>query len=327
MYLKSLLVITTTILSVLFMFPFSTEAISESAIFMKISPENPAPGENVNISLSSYTANLDTVLIMWSLNGSTTSSGNGKKTFSTRVGEVGSTTSIVATIFLPDGEIEKRVTLRPSSLTLLWQAHDSYTPPFYRGKALPGADTDIKVVAMPELQNTINYTSHKNLTYEWKKDYNNDQEASGYGNNYIIYTNDYLERVNTIGVTATTIDQKYSSSGQVSIPSFKPKLSFYRVDSKLGTLFNKEISGTHFINEQDVIRAVPYFMSPKNIQVPTLVFRWYINDNLMNISNLYKTKIPLKVGEGISGKSKLRLEIEDSTRIFQTASKEINVEF
>ena len=37
-------------------------------------------------------------------------------------------------------------------MVLLWQANDSYVPPFYKGKALPGADTKIKIVAMPEIR-------------------------------------------------------------------------------------------------------------------------------------------------------------------------------
>jgi len=33
-------------------------------------------------------------------------------------------------------------------MVLLWQADDSYVPPFYEGKALPSPNSEIKVVAM-----------------------------------------------------------------------------------------------------------------------------------------------------------------------------------
>ena len=40
-----------------------------------------------------------------------------------------------------------------------------------------------------------------------------------------------------------------------------------------------------------------------------------------------KNVIPLRVEGGVSGVSKLRLEIENTDKIFESASKEINIEF
>ena len=112
-------------------------------------PSNPAPYEETSITLKSYADNLDSVLISWSVNGKTTASGIGKKSFSITAPAAGAETNVVATISLPDAPIETKITIKHSVMILLWQATDSYVPPFYRGKELPTAESEVKVVAMP----------------------------------------------------------------------------------------------------------------------------------------------------------------------------------
>jgi len=309
-------------------FSSNAQAQSSSAsILVRVLPENPSPNQNVTINLSSYLSNLDTVLITWSVNGARIISETGQKTFSTTVGAAGTDTRILATIHLPAGIIEKRITLRPSNLNILWEALDSYVPPFYKGKALPVLDSEIKVVAMPEIISGSTMTNSKNMSYAWRKDYSNEQSASGYGKNYFIYVNDYLESSNNIEVTASTTDQRFTSKGSIDIGTFSPKISFYRKDAKMGILFNRELEASHRIQGEEIVVAVPYFISPKQIQIPSLVFTWSINGTPTTNQIGNKHIMPLKTVDGVTGTSRLRLDIENRNKIFQTASKEINIEF
>ncbi len=182
--------------------PFRIFAVSPSVIEVKLTPENPSPNENTRITLSSYLSNLDNVLISWFVNGKKVSSGIGEKSLSVNAPAALSETTVRALVALPDGEIEKKVLIRPSVMVLLWQALDSYVPPFYRGKALPSIGSEIKVVAMPEIKNKTRTVNPRNMTYAWKNNYTNDAEGSGYGKNFFVYTNDYLESSDNIGVTA-----------------------------------------------------------------------------------------------------------------------------
>ena len=302
-------------------------AVEPSSILVNMAPENPAPLENTVISLKSFSANLDSILISWFINGKNVSSGIGKKSFSVTAPTIGSETSIFVSIFLPDGKIEKRIVIRPSVMVLLWQANDSYVPPFYKGKALPVADSEIKVVAMPEIKTVGGLIDSKNMTYSWKKDYNNMSEDSGYGKNFFIYINDYLENSNNIGVIASTTDQKYSSEANINIGIALPKILFYKKDNGLGTIWEQTLKDRHKIQDDEVIVAAPYFITPKDIRNPTLIFNWLINNNPINIQNFPKNLIPLRTQAGISGVSSLKLQIENKNKIFQTASKEINIEF
>ncbi len=302
-------------------------AQSSSSVFVSMIPPNPAPYENTSIVLSSYVYNLDSVLISWSVNGKTIASGTGKKSFLTTAPAIGRETNVVATISLPDGAIETKVTIRPSVMVLLWQADDSYVPPFYKGKALPTPDSEVKVVAMPEIRTSSGLADSKNMTYAWKKDYTNNVDGSGYGKNFFLYINDYLEDSNNISVTASTLDQKYSNQANINIGMTQPKILFYKKDNNIGTIWEKILTNPYKIQGPEIVEAVPYFISPKEIQNPKLVWNWSINDNIVNTQDLKKNIMPLQAQSGISGTSKLRLEIENRDKIFQTTSKEISIEF
>jgi len=304
-----------------------TSLAASADIFIETIPANPNPDEDVLVTLSSYTDNLDTVPISWFINGKALSSGVGKKSFSLRAPKAGSTTTVSANISLPEGIAEKSVVIRPSTMALLWQANDSYAPPFYKGKALPSLGSEIKVVAMPEIKNSSGLVNSKNLVYSWQKNYENSVEDSGYGKNFMIYTGDYLDDSNNVGVTVSTIDGKYSASGTVDMPTLEPKIVFYTNDAVYGTLWERALADTERIDGSGIITAVPYFISPKELLHPSLIWNWFINDSRISISGSKKNSIPLQVQTGVTGISRLRLNIENKDKIFQTANKEINIEF
>ncbi len=328
MRLKFFLITSITLLALFtIVLPFKAEAASSSSILVNVAPENPAPNENVSITLNSYANNLDSVLITWSVNGKNVSSGIGKKSFLVNAPLAGEETSVVASISLPDGTIDTRIMIRPSVMVLLWQANDSYVPPFYKGKALPTLDSEIKVVAMPEIKNGSQMVSPSNMTYSWKKDYTNNVDGSGYGKNSFLYVNDYLENSNNISVIASTIDQKYSSSASIDIGATEPKILFYKNDAILGTIWEQALADGHRIQGDEVLEATPYFISPNDIRIPTLTWDWFINDSMINVTGFRKNLIPLKVQAGVSGTSKIKLKISNTYKIFADTSKEISVEF
>jgi hypothetical protein len=302
-------------------------AASPSSILVDVSPESPAPGENVNITLSSYANNLDTVPISWSVGGRTVSSGVGMKTFSLIAPAAGAESRVVATISLPDGNIQKVVLVRPTLMVLLWEATDSYVPPFYKGKALPTPDSQIKVVAIPEIRNGGQTVNPKNMAYSWKKNSTNDSTASGYGKNSYSYTNDYLEEMESVSVVATTTDQKYSAEGQITVSAYQPKILFYKHDESLGTLWERAIPNGYVIEGNEIIEAAPYFISPEDLRVPSLVWEWSINDVYVPVNEIRKTILPLKADPGASGTSLIKLLVTNKYKLFSEARGEVKLNF
>jgi hypothetical protein len=307
--------------------PFKARAASSSSILVNMVPENPAPNEKVNITLNSYAANLDSVLISWFVNGKNTSSGIGKKSFSLNAPSAGGETKITATISLPDGAIDTNIIIRPSAMTLLWQAQDSYVPPFYKGKAMPSAESSVKIVAMPEIKSGSSLVDPRNMTYSWKKDYTNNVDGSGYGKNAFTFINDYLDDSNNVSVVASTTDQKYSSQANINVPTFQPKILFYKNDLNMGTLWEQALLDGHRIYGDEIIEASPYFISPGDIRIPLLNWTWSINDFQIDTTGNRKNLLPVKVQSGLSGTSIINLSIENIYKITGAISEEINVEF
>ncbi len=301
----------------------TTHAQSASDISTQIIPENPAPGESVTINLSSYSIDLNSNTITWLVNGKNVQSGIGKKSYTLTAGTAGSETTITIRV----NDLETKIIIKPSVMVVLWQADDSYVPPFYKGKALPTPDSTVKIVAMPEIKVGSGYLSPKNMTYSWRKDFTNDEQASGYGRNYFSYISDYLDASNYIEVNAISVDGKYSSTSNTTVGTFQPKLLFYKNDENIGTKFENTITDGHTIVDKEILFAAPYFISPQDIRNPRLLWNWSINGGQITNFGLQKNLLPLQVQSGVSGTSTVKLEIENMDKVFQTATKEINVTF
>lgn len=308
--------------------PLEVGAISPNSIYVEAVPKSPDPNENTTITLSSYLADLDSSTITWFTDGKNVLSGIGKKSFVLNAPSAGEEINVVAKIVLPDGTIEKSILIRSStSMTLLWQAESSYVPPFYKGRTLPSPGSQIKIVAMPEIKSGTQAVGSKNFVYSWKKDFTNNPDGSGYGKNYFIYTGDYLDDSNTIDVSASTTDGKYSLVAGIEVPTFSPKIVFYKEDLALGTLWEKSIESGYKITGKEIIRAVPYFVSLKDIYSPLLLWNWYLNDATVGIVDADKSLLPLAAKEGVSGSAKVRLEINNWDKLFENPRKEIRIDF
>ncbi|MFI5206255.1 MAG: hypothetical protein ACHQVK_04930, partial [Candidatus Paceibacterales bacterium] len=125
------------VISMVFMLPLKLGAVAPTAISVDIAPLNPSPGEDTTITLGSYTNNLDNILISWFVNGKKVSSVIGEKAFSVKAPSATTTTTVKAVMAFPDGAVEKNINIKSSVTILLYEAMDSYVPPFYRGKAMP----------------------------------------------------------------------------------------------------------------------------------------------------------------------------------------------
>jgi hypothetical protein len=317
-----MLIIATGVLS-----PSKANASSPSDINVITAPENPSPNQNVTITLSSYVDDLNSVLISWSVNGKNSAKGIGDTSFSLTAPALGGKTTVTAVISLADGDLNETILVKPSIITMLWQADDSYVPPFYKGKALPSPDSEIKVVALPEIKNGSSFVNPTNMTYDWQLDQTNDQNNSGYGKNSFTYVSDYLDNSNNVSVTASTLDQNSSVDGSVDVSTVSPKIDFYVNDPTLGTIWEQALSDGHQVLGNEIIQAAPYFISPKDIRIPFLTFTWSINDEQIAVPTYSNNLLPLQLQNGVHGTSKIDLTVNNVHDLVQTVSKEINVNF
>src|SRR5258708_975218 len=93
------------------------EGVPKPEIDITMSPENPGPNETVQISIVSYTTDINAASISWQLNGVTKLAGKGKKSFSFSTGSTNTNTSLNIFITTVEGDnITKTVNIRPAGI-------------------------------------------------------------------------------------------------------------------------------------------------------------------------------------------------------------------
>lgn len=303
------------------------QAVSDSDITVSVSPQIPGPLTDVTITLSSLSVDLNVADIAWTAGGSTVLTGLGRKNYSFKTGTVGTTTTIEATIDVRGTPtITKRITITPLEVDLLWEAVDSYVPPFYKGKALFSSEGTIKVVAIPNIR-SISGTrlTPGDFTYNWKRNYTSEPLQSGYAKNTFLFRHSYLNPEEKIDVSIANPKGGEQASKSIAVSATTPRLFFYSSDPEQGIEYNKTIDTNNYVlvgNNGLVLVAEPYFFSSKTLASGDLSFSWSVNDRPEVSSGAKNTFSILPENTGLA---KLKLEVSNKAKLFQSGSKTINL--
>jgi hypothetical protein len=236
----------------------------------------PLPNTDITVSAESSITDIGTAHVTWYINDRKAESGTGMTTFTTKLGEVGSVTTIKAVAVTRLGEtLSGSKTFRPASVDLVWES-GSYTPPFYKGKALVTAGSPIRVVALPQLSgSSLNDTQY---TFTWTIDGKVLSNESGFGKNVLSVNATVANRPLVIGVTVSTADKRISAKNAITIRSTQPTLIVYPFNVAYGTMLNRAITDTIAMTEQEIsFSAVPYFTSASNFS-----YQWSVNNTRIN---------------------------------------------
>lgn len=318
-----------SILIFFMLFAFIAHAeVRESDIILSTSPKYPSPNQHVTATISTNATDLNKANISWSIGGKEIISAIGKKTFIFDMGSIGESISIQAKIDTVDGQsITKNILSTPAEVDMLWEGDDSYVPPFYKGKTLVSEEGTFKVVAIPNMTTKYGHMTPENLSYAWTKDNSGQPNDSGWGKNYLIFKNSFLDDKNVIEVTASDLSGDTSTVGKITLSTTNPEIVFYKNDLKLGILYNNTIGdGFNLDTGGATFIAEPYFFSPKNIDSPNLNFDWVINGSQTSTPTP-KNVLSIKPNPNESGTAKIRLTITNIKTLSQTLTKEFNVNF
>jgi len=318
----TLLVITCPLIS------HGQSAITGNNLEMTMTPENPQPLQNVKINLQSFSYDLDRSKITWSVNGAVKRTEIGLKVFNLEAGKNGQKTIIKVSVVTPDNEVkEMEVFFIPSVVDIIYEAI-SYTPPFYKGKALNPSQGMVRVTAVPELIKADGAkVPAQNIVYSWKKDGMVEQSASGVGKNSFTFTGTIPVRDSIIEVNASSLDGNIYASNQVKITNISPEIIFYENSLVYGVMMNKAIKDTvNMQTDEFSVVAVPYFFSTGYATSPDLTYNWSMNgqntDN-QDPKNSFSSKID-KVSSGVAN---IALKIINAGRFLQSANSDYNINF
>jgi hypothetical protein len=289
-------------------------------------PENPGPNEKVLVNITSFGTNLDAANIIWKINGKTQSSGTGIKSFTFTVGGMNSSTKLdIIVNTIDSGTIQKSIDIKPSSVDLIWQS-DSFTPPFYKGKALFSYQNKITFIAMPHITGNNGEIPSKSLIYKWTLNGQVKQSDSGYGKNTYSFIGPLLSRPLSIQVEVSSADGGGSAYNHTTVTPVDPSIILYRKDPLNGIEFQKALLGNADLNGSEItITGMPYFFGLSS-QNSDLAYKWSINNVPIGNSPSDTTEV-FRKQEGVDGTSRISLSIENNVKILQLASVSFNLNF
>ena len=291
-------------------------------------PPNPQANQDVTLQAQSFLLNLGSADISWSLDGKKAQSGVGMTTFKFTTKDVGQTTTVDISI-LPIGgsPINKSLTITPSSIDILWEATDSATPPFYKGKALPTTQSVLKFVAIPNIKTSTGLlVSQDNLIYSWTKDYDLDKDASGYGRDTYIINMPITDDSESVGVTAEQRGGGLSAEGHINTKTFDPKVVWYLTSALYGPQFERSIDNNYPVTSNDVsIFAEPYYASPKDITDNSLSYAWTLNDQTLDAQTPPNVLFLHRDNTNV-GNANISLVIENSQKYLQELKSSLTLD-
>jgi hypothetical protein len=298
-----------------------TEKISFS-----LSPSSPRPGQLVTATLSNYSSDLNKLQISWYVNDILVKKEIGATKHSFTVGDLGKLTKIKVVILKQNGTtFEKTYSFRPAEVALIYEAQ-TFTPPFYDGKAYFSRESKLKVYAIPQvLDASGKYVRPENIIYKWYLDGSVVQDQSGYGKQTFDYKGGVLSKSFRVGVDISTMEDNSVANSTISINPVSPEVLIYEKSPTLGALYNNAISSSFSINTPEIeFEAVPYFFDKDLVSNRSTVYGWKLNGSKINSPNI--NSLIFRNEKNEEGRATIGVDISNSTML-QRASNSFSLIF
>jgi hypothetical protein len=291
----------------------------ERPLNLTISPEYPAGGETVDLSIKSYGIDLDRSIVTWYADGKQVAKGDGLVQTSIKAGALGSRTGITVVAVSADGITgSAQAVIRPTEVDLLWNA-DSYVPPFFKGRALPGTSSTIHAQALVRFKHADgSFVSEKDVVYVWYK--GSTQIASGRGKSTVTFAGPALFGADTVSVIATSADTAYKGRAEAHILSVDPSVELYENHPLFGVLYHRALVGSvATLENEQKLTAVPYFAHVRSPAESGLAYEWNVNGRNLPPDPAHPDTITI-AANGYTGPAKITLDLTSSSDWFLKAA-------
>jgi hypothetical protein len=251
---------------------------------IKTNPDYPGPNQETVATLRFSQSDLDRAKISWFLNGEIQKSGIGEKTFNFRTGSIGTVSRVSVSIETLEREIvTKELEVRPTGIDLVWNS-ETYSPPFYKGRALPSQRSRIRVTAIPQIVDDRGVALNpKGLVYHWNENNTVLNNQSGIGKNVLILEGKLITRPRKITVAIESLDGNFKSSGSIVIDHHNPLIFIYRNHPLYGIMFNQTLSNVLLTEQEISLVAIPYFFSSITRNSEKIEYNWTQNGKPVNL--------------------------------------------
>ena len=252
---------------------------TDGRIVISMTPESPLPGVYVRLSAASATIDLQKSDVTWYADTAVIAQGTGVTEAAVSAGPAGGVVDIVVIALAADGTTASgEAFIRPTEVGIIWES-DSYTPPFYRGRALPSAGTRVRAQAIARFKLPGGGpVPESDITYTWRRNGSVIATASGRGRSFAVFPAPTLFGTDAIEVEAVSADGTLSGKARVNIPSVEPVLVLYEDHPVFGIFYHKAFGQTTTVKDAEVtFAAIPYFAEAGSPDDPQLVYGWRVN--------------------------------------------------
>jgi hypothetical protein len=298
----------------------------QERLSFSISPSSPRPGQLVTATISNYSSDLNRLQISWYINDVLIKKEIGATKHQFIMGDLGKLTKVKVVILKQNGTtFEKTYSFRAAEVDLIYEA-ETFTPPFYDGKAYFSRESKLRVSAIPQvLDASGKYVRPENVIYKWYLDGSVVQDQSGYGKQTFNYKGGVLSKSFRVGVDISTTEDGSVADSTISINPSNPEVLIYEKSPTLGTLYNNVISNSFAINTPEIeFEAAPYFFDKELVSNRSTVYGWKLNGSKINAPN--GNSLVFRNEKNEKGKSTIGIDISNSTML-QRASESFNLIF
>ncbi len=298
---------------------------SQALTSFVMTPQTPRAHQEVTIRVNNFSTDTTEDRITWSVNDTIVQDQIGGTSIKIRMGEVGESVHVVATILSRKlGEVfSKDITLTPGDVAVLWEAN-TYTPPFYKGKPLPSYRSTIKLIPFPTMLIDGRLIPPKDLLYQWSRNYQNIPSISGYGKQYSFIEASGGTREELLTLTVKDLESKAETERSVAISIVEPKILLYSGSPLQGTRYEQALNKSFTLGTQETtIKGEPFFISNEEIEEGSSPLKW--KQNGKEIPSLYGSVTLQK--PSTTGSSRIDASLENPKRILQFAQTGITISY
>lgn len=219
-----------------------------------------------------------------------------------------------------------------TNINLDWQVLDSYVPPFYEGKPLPGEEAAIKVMASVEVNTPAGTFDASKFFYSWEI---NDYYSNTYsktGSNFLIFPLDELVNQNIVELKVYTNNTLETLLATKRITIY-PRISKAFLYKDLG---NPILTYANAINkryenyavsrgESFNIIAEPFYFSVNRSNDSSISYIWSVNKipGNVNSTNLFSYSAPTTAYNNFG----VGVKVTNKIKTLQSSEENINFVF
>ena len=287
------------------------------------------PGTRVRAFVVTFSADPQKSTFTWYHNDARVASGKGITFYDFTLGQMGSAENIRVSVTAGAGASRQlSKTVRPARIHFSWFT-DSYTPPWYKGKALASPGSTILISAIPDFRLGTTKLDPKNLIYEWTIDDTATPRDSGLSGNG---KNIYPLRTPVIGTQEVKVDllvkdelERIVHQETIFVQTRPADLVFYDRDALLGTRFERTAANARIKSGSDIaLELEPYFL-PRGI-FDALRFGWRVNNQKLTNTAPLNRVLRLKTDEKSSGRQVISATYENTKNIYQRGGGQTIIE-